>query len=213
MRAALLSHSLSIVQEMLSVEVAPWIVGEVLRADATEKSAYLLGASRDGYLHPRHHTLRISQRNRDWLILLQDLISSLGRRSWLYQETGREVWTLETGYLPPRLPSPSSKRQATGFARGYFDSEGGVPRSASARFYIQFAQKNLEDLSFLRHRLEDLGVRCGRIHNPSARVDPDYWRLFIAAESHLQFINGISSWHPTKRVLLMERGRTQLQSA
>jgi len=33
-------------------------------------------------------------------------------------------------------------------------------------------QKDYRDLHQVREFLADLGLRCGRIHNPSVRVDP-----------------------------------------
>jgi LAGLIDADG-like domain len=89
--------------------------------------------------------------------------------------------------------------------RGYFDAEGGIPRNRDARFYVQFVQKNREDLARVQSFLNDLGIRCGRIHNPSFRVDPDYWRFYVLADSHENFIRHVGSWHSRKRSLLEAR--------
>lgn len=91
------------------------------------------------------------------------------------------------------------------FARGYFDAEGGVPVQQSSRFYIQLVQKDHSDLDRLRRILEQAGICCGRLHNPSRRSDPDYWRFYILAASHQDFIRVIGSWHPRKRQLLLRR--------
>ncbi len=108
--------------------------------------------------------------------------------------------TRTAGFLAiPRLASTSSS------CRGYFDADGGVPRDPEARFYVQLVQKDLPDLERVRMILESLGVRCGRIHNPSIRVDPDYWRFYVLSASHEDFIRRVGSWHPRKRQLLEAR--------
>ena len=91
------------------------------------------------------------------------------------------------------------------FVRGYFDAEGGVPRRTGDRFYIQSVQKDLADLEHVRSLLGHLGIRCGRIHNPSARADPDYWRFYVLAASHQDFALYVGSWHPRKRPLVQRR--------
>ncbi|MGH2727035.1 MAG: LAGLIDADG family homing endonuclease [Actinomycetota bacterium] len=94
---------------------------------------------------------------------------------------------------------------ARAFARGYFDADGGMPQRLSARIYVPLTQKNRLDLDRLRALLEAEGISCGRIHNPSVRVDPGYWRFFIRARSHTAFLSHISSWHPLKRALMEDR--------
>ena len=116
---------------------------------------------------------------------------------------------METSWRPPALilSTPSEK---AAYARGYFDAEGGVPRGAASRFYVQFVQKDLNDLSQVRDVLLELGVSCGRLHNPSVRVAPDYWRFYVAGASHEVFIDVVGSWHPRKRVRLeKELGRLE----
>ncbi len=101
--------------------------------------------------------------------------------------------------------TPRSSAEKAAYARGYFDAEGGVPRSPDARFYIQFVQKNRADLSQLRSWLGDLGVDCGALHVPSAFVDPDLWRFYVRARAHRVFIERVGSWHPRKRLIFEER--------
>ena len=74
-----------------------------------------------------------------------------------------------------------------------------------ARFYIQLVQKSRADLAKVRDALESLEIRCGRIHNPSVQVDPDYWRFYVLRSSHEDFIRRVGSWHPRKRELLEAR--------
>ncbi len=75
----------------------------------------------------------------------------------------------------------------------------------ACRRYIQLVQKDRRDLEHLRGCLADLGVRCGRIHNPSVHADPEYWRFYVLASSHRDFIDLVGSWHPHKRGLLGAR--------
>jgi len=181
---------------------------EIDRATNDEINAYLQGASRDGTFNRLHRTLRIAQADVRWLQVLGDLLGRLGKRSWTYREGTRSVWVIETTW---RSESPAMIRtqgEATSFVRGYFDAEGGVPGDAGARFYVQFVQKNHADLAHTRGLLGLLGVQCGRIHNPSARRDANYWRFYVLAASHRRFIETIGSWHPRKRMLLDERAHS-----
>ena len=91
------------------------------------------------------------------------------------------------------------------YITGFFDAEGGVPRYTNIRFYVQFSQKNLKELNNVREILEEIGIRCGKIHNPSAEVDPDYWRFFIRAQSYYDFADKVGSWHPRKTSILLSR--------
>ena len=111
---------------------------------------------------------------------------------------------LETSWSPQGLLLKEAADVA-GFIRGYFDAEGGIPRSPDARFYIQLTQKNERDLDHLRMLCLGFGLQCGRMHNPSVRVDPNYWRFYIGVRSHQRFIERVGSWHPRKRSLLEDR--------
>jgi hypothetical protein len=167
--------------------------------------AYLHGAARDGTFNRRHATWRISQSDQVWLQILQRQIALLGRKAWIYREGSRQVWALETklDLSEPALYGSRSERLA--FARGYFDAEGGVPRSPKDRFYIQLVQKDLPDLSRLHSILTTEGIACGRLHNPSRRVDPDFWRFYVSASSLPLFVDAVGSWHPRKRAVLTAR--------
>jgi len=80
-----------------------------------------------------------------------------------------------------------------------------MPRDLQMRLYFQYVQKNRADLNALRDSLVSVGIKCGVLHNPSRRVDPDYWRFFIAAASHVDFMTQVGSWHPAKEPLIAER--------
>ena len=72
--------------------------------------------------------------------------------------------------------------------------------SSNRRFRI--SQTKLEKLKKL---LNDLRIETGKIHNPSEKVDPDYWRMYILASSQKTFIEKIGSWHPRKIRTLRKR--------
>lgn len=188
---------------------------EIRSTDPTTAAAYLNGAVHDATYSSRHRTTRFSQHGVGWLYVLRQLLLSLGKRSWIYREGhNRQVWVLESTWRGRRREAigrgvePSSPGENAAYLRGYFDAEGGIPLSAEARFYIQMVQKDRADLEKARNMLVDLGVDCGVLHNPSVRVDPDYWRFYVAARSHLQFIERVGSWHPRKRARLeSERAR------
>ena len=177
---------------------------------AAEMKAYLLGAIHDGTFNRVHRTFRISQRGRSWLEFLRAILRILGYRAWIYREgKTRKVYALETTasfldlkFDPLALKSTS---EHVAYIRGYFDAEGGIPHSSTARFYIQLCQKNRVELSHVRLLLEKMGIRCGIVHNPSNAVDPHYWRFFVRTESHSDFVRMISTWHPRKKLFLKRR--------
>jgi LAGLIDADG-like domain len=154
-----------------------------------------------------HGTVRFGQSDVRWLEVLRLLLERLKRRSWTYREgRSREFWILETSaaVLADR-PKLSNMEERLAYARGYFDAEGGIPRNATARFYIHLVQKDRADIVELRDILMSEGIECGRIHNPSRRVDPDLWRFYVAASGHDAFTAKVGSWHPRKRSLLEAR--------
>ncbi len=181
------------------------LFAELRKANAEEARCYLLGALRDGTFNRLHNTVRIAQADLRWLRALRVLFLKLGSKSWIYREGARNVWVIETTCRLRDEHALSGVRAQTCFARGYFDAEGGMPARPADRFYIQVTQKNRADLEQLRKILANLGVRCGRSHNPSARVDPDYWRIYVQTDSHKDFISRVGSWHPRKRPLLEAR--------
>jgi len=96
-------------------------------------------------------------------------------------------------------------REGLDYVRGYFDADGGLPRNPTARLYLQFGQKDRASLEMVTKILSSWDIASGRIHNPSAAADPDYWRFFIRAGSHERFMTLVGSWHPTKRALVETR--------
>lgn len=119
------------------------------------------------------------------------------------------MFVLETSarWFRPRILGSTFKTEQEGIAyvRGYFDAEGGVPHCLAAPLYVQFVQKNKASLEGVKVILERLQIECGVIHNPSRRVDPDYWRFFVRRSAHERFIHVVGSWHPRKATLLANR--------
>lgn len=171
--------------------------------------AYLQGALHDGTFS-QNRRFRFSQSGTSWLAVLQNLLADLGYRSWIYREGKmRKVYVLETlapfldfHFDPDRL---TSREEQIVYVRGFFDAEGGIPIRYRSRFYIQLVQKDRTKLEKIRHILMNVGIAVGIIHNPSVRVDPDYWRMFIRTASHRKFAEVVGSWHPRKRIIFRQR--------
>jgi hypothetical protein len=180
---------------------------ELLETSASGARAYLHGAAHDATISERHRTVRFGQSDARWLVVLKVLLDGLERRSWTYREgRSRLFWVLETSAdVLAERPEFSTREERLAYARGYFDAEGGTPRDPSARFYLQFVQKDYGDIDELRRMLVSEGIDCGRIHNPSRQVDPDLWRFYVLVSGHEAFATRVSSWHPRKRSLLDTR--------
>lgn len=177
---------------------------ELLAASKKSLESYLQGALRDGTRSERHRTHRFSQSNPGWLQTLGIALKRLGYRSWSYREgKTRNVWVLETtaSFLSIEFDASELVGYPEGldYVRGYFDAEGGMPKQAAVRLYLQITQKDRANLETVRSILEAGDIRCGRIHNPSHRVDPSYWRFYVRACSQESFMSLVGSWHPRKR--------------
>ena len=172
--------------------------------------AYLQGILGDATYSRIHKTHRISQANREWLEKIKDLLLSIGDKSWIYKEgKSRNVYVLETtskilslSFDPMKLQTEDDK---IAYVRGYFDAEGGTAHDEKVRFYLQFAEKNKDHLEKVRNLLEEFGIECGKVHCPSKKADPDYWRFYIRANSYDKFIRNIGSWHPRKQKIFSNR--------
>ena len=147
---------------------------ELLATDAKSLEAYLQGALRDGTRSVQHRTHRIGAAERDWLVLLKDILASAasaagstvrgqagttgssrpGRHSSIYRSMPADSLGLHAGLT---------------YVRGYFDADGGMPVNPGARLYFQFAQSSRDSLRAVAANLEVWGIATGRIHNPSVR--------------------------------------------
>ena len=91
------------------------------------------------------------------------------------------------------------------YIRGFFDAEGGIPKKSSYRFYIQLVQKDKDKLKNISITLSGNSIETSIIRNPSKKVDPNYWRMFVRVNSYENFIQKVGSWHPRKAKLMRER--------
>jgi hypothetical protein len=183
---------------------------QLLGVGAIGLEAYLQGALGDGTRSVRHNTHRIAQCDPQWLSQLQSVLGLLGHRSWIYREgRSRQVWVLETtaSFLSLSFDSHPlvGMKEGLHYVRGYFDAEGGMPRSYEDRLYFQFCQKDRGSLEGVKAVLESWGICCGRIHNPSRTVDANYWRFYVLTHSHDRFMNLVGSWHPRKHRQIQAR--------
>lgn len=159
--------------------------------------AYLLGALHDST--ERTYTFRICQKSFDYIQIVAEGIKALGFKSWTYNEgKNRGLYVVEFSKKLLTKVSLETFDELSDYIRGYFDTEGGIPRSLSARYYIYFAQKNFDDIVQLRNFLLKLNFSCGEIHNPSKKVDPNYFRFYVLRKSWERFGAEIGSLHPVK---------------
>jgi intein-encoded DNA endonuclease-like protein len=178
---------------------APSTKGEII--------AYLNGAAHDASLNKKRR-IRFVQKEKEWLETLKSLLEKIEYNSWIYKEgKNRNLFTLETlckeidfGFSPSNL----SLKEKIFYVKGFFDAEGGVPRNGK-RFYIQFAQKSYEKIKWIKSILEESGINCGKIHNPSKNVNPEYWRILVGVNGHRKFAKVVGSLHPIKSEILVER--------
>ena len=167
--------------------------------------AYLLGALHDAT--ERKSTYRIASKSKAYCQLLAAGIKRLGMSAWVYREgRNRRLWITEFSKTLLKQTFIRITQEKIDYLRGYFDTEGGVAQSLTVRYYLYFAQKNKSDLLEVKQYLTELGIACGKIHNPSKSVDPHYWRFYIKAKSYADFAYIIGSSHPEKfKYLRMKR--------
>jgi len=188
-----------------------WESSETTRRSPLERKiiiSYLDGAIHDASLN-KSKRIRFVQKYREWLVVLQDFLKKIGYNSWIYKEgKTRDLWVLETLCTDLSFTTDllllETKEEKVAYIKGFFDAEGGIPRNGK-RFYIQLSQKNLKKIKALKSTLENLGINCGKIHNPSFRVDSDYWRVFVSSDSYLKFAQEIGSYHPIKLKIFRQR--------
>lgn len=163
--------------------------------------AYLLGALHDAT--KRKTTYRISQKSKKYVELIAQGIKKMGGNAWIYQEgKTRQLFIVEFSKSFLKEAQVSSKEEKIDYIRGYFDTDGGIAKRNSVRYYIYFCQKDRQDLSEAKEMLNELQITSGIIHNPSKNVDPDYWRFYISANSYHRFAQVIGSLHPEKKAFV-----------
>ncbi len=172
--------------------------------------AYLQGALHDGTFNKRNQRFRFSQLGTEWLEVLKICLNNTGNSSWIYQEgKTRKVFVLETlakflnvKFDPLTLVTEAEK---SSYIRGFFDAEGGIPKNPNSLFYIQLVQKDRLKLEKIKQILNEFRIVTGMIHNPSVKVDPSYFRMFVLSGSRAKFIEKIGTWHPRKLKTIVQR--------
>lgn len=163
--------------------------------------AYLLGILHDAT--ERRLTYRIATKSLKFAEILKKGIRENGGTAWIYKEgKTRNLWITEFSKKLLNGSSIKSLQDKTEYICGYFDAEGGIAKSSKVRYYIYFCQKNRVELENLKQYLKQLRILSGIVHNPSKKVDPNYWRFFIKAKSYSDFAQKIGSDHPDKRQYL-----------
>lgn len=166
--------------------------------------AYLLGVLHDATV--RKTTYRVATKSREFAEIIKQGINTLGRNAWIYKEgKSRNLWIIEFSKSLLNKMRIISKQNKLDFIRGFFDAEGGIAKDPKVRFYLYFCQKNKKVLLQIKRYLCDFGITSGEIHNPSIRVDPDYWRFYIRAKSYHDFAKIVGSNHPEKFVILRKK--------
>jgi hypothetical protein len=178
---------------------------EGLRRDYTPAPqislCYLLGVLHDAT--KRKTTYRIATKSLNYCKFIKKEINNLNVGAWFYKEgKDRNLWIVEFSRSLLKGVEIKSRQDKIDYIRGYFDSDGGIAKNSHVRYYIYFAQKDKSDLEEVKIYLEHLRIICGRLHNPSKRVDPNYWRFYVSAKSYKDFARTINSAHPDKRKYL-----------
>lgn len=136
--------------------------------------SYLLGVLHDAT--ERKTTYRVAQKSCEYIELLARGIKLHGCSAWIYKEgRERDVYVVEFSKSVLNGFKLKTREDKIDYIRGYFDAEGGIAKDPRVAFYIYFAQKDLNDLLELKSYLEELGITCGKVHNPSKKADPYYW--------------------------------------
>ena len=171
-----------------------------------EIKAYLFGAMHDGWIRKSDRRYRIAQKGTEWLEVIQSMLASLEYRSWIYQEgKTRDVYILES--VAPIFRESfdeyglTNVREQRAYLKGFFDAEGGIPKNQNSKHYIQLTQKDYKKIELLKEMLTRSHIQSGTIHNPSKRIDPHYWRIFVSTRSIPDFVSRIGSLHPRKAAI------------
>lgn len=178
---------------------------EGLRRDYTRapqiSKCYLLGMLHDATV--RKTTYRVATKSYDFALIIKQGINNLGRHAWIYKEgKERNLWIIEFSKSLLKDTFIESKQQKLDFVTGFFDAEGGIAKNPEVRFYLYFCQKNKKVLEDIKKYLSEFKIESGKIHNPSKKVDPDYWRFYIKAKSYKDFAKIIKLKHPDKKEIL-----------
>jgi hypothetical protein len=163
--------------------------------------SYLIGLLHDGT--ERRYTYRICQKEKEFIHFVAKEMQKIGIKAWTYQEgKKRNLWVVEFAKKHLSNIKINSLENKIDYICGFFDADGGIAQSCSVRFYIYFAQKDRLELERVKGLLKKTGINSGKLHNPSRKKDPDYWRFYISADPYNKFADKIGSCHPRKNYLL-----------
>ncbi|MEK7565797.1 MAG: LAGLIDADG family homing endonuclease [Patescibacteria group bacterium] len=163
--------------------------------------AYLIGLLHDAT--ERKTTFRVATKSFEFAKIIQEGIFKLNSKAWIYREgKQRNLWIIEFSKSLLNNVQIKTRQNKIDYIRGYFDAEGGIAKSKSVRFYLYFCQKDKSDILRVKNYLEEFKISCGKIHNPSKKIDPNYWRFFISSKSYKDFAVKIGSNFPDKQKLL-----------
>ncbi len=163
--------------------------------------AYLIGLLHDAT--ERKTTYRLATKSNEFALIIKKAIETIGGKAWIYKEgKNRSLWIVEFSKSFLNGTAIKSSSEKIDYIRGCFDAEGGISKSQKVRFYLYFCQKDKIDLAQVKTYLEEIGIVCGKIHNPSKKVDPNYWRFFVSVKSYKDFAHKIGSAHPDKQKYL-----------
>ena len=122
----------------------------------------------DGTVHG--FTVRISQKEESYVRMVRVLIIRSGGHACVYREGAAPalfVVEFSRSFLGPFRPSTIG--EFAGYARGFFDAEGGVPRDPAKGAYVYFAQEDRAGLASFGTSCCGLTSRAGRCTVPVRR--------------------------------------------
>lgn len=180
--------------------------------------AYMFGALRDGSIDIRkgkNYEIKIAQDSPEWLKIIKQIIDSNFKtksniNNGLVRVTRKnivskiiEISDMEVPQVnwdtPEVIKNSKSKEIITSYIRGFWDSEGGLPKNPSKtkkaeQRYISFHQKNKETLNFIREKLISFDFHPTKITFCSKVFE---FRICRKKEI-LKFYKEIGTWHPEK---------------
>ena len=187
----------------LGVDVTPQrLHAELLAVGAKGLESYLQGALRDGTHSARHNTHRFCQSEKIgstflvWhcrcLVIAAGSIEKVERGICGCSRQPQSSWTWIRSITACRNSERSVVR--SGLLRcGWRNAQ-----ECSFTDVCAAVAKDKVSLENVKRILDSWNVECGRVHNPSVRVDPDYWRVFVRSRSHESFMRLVGSWNPVK---------------
>jgi len=123
--------------------------------------SYLIGAMHDGTVRKR--TLRISQKEEEYVLLLKELILGAGGRAWTYREgKDRNLYIVEFSRAFLEGHEFRSRRERVHYIRGYFDAEGAVASPSAPDPYVNLHRKTDSTWSAFAGYSDNQGSLAGK---------------------------------------------------